>query len=57
MRLISRIKQFVLVGVAGLMLGFTGCGPGDVVWRVGGQEWVIGGNGASVIPQREEAPK
>ena len=36
MRLFNRIKVFVLIGVAVLVLGVAGCSPGDVVWKVDG---------------------
>lgn len=36
MRLFSRIKVLVLVSVAFSVIGFSGCGPGTVVWKVDG---------------------
>lgn len=38
MRLFSRFKVFVLAGVAALLIGVAGCGPGEVVWRIDGYQ-------------------
>lgn len=57
MRLVNAVKVLVMVGVAVLLVGVGGCSPGPVVWRVAGEDYVLGDRDTPMAdPGKEVTP-